>query len=99
MATAPTAPLREAGVAHSLSVTRLLITGGATAAVVFVLCWAGTFITFSSPTHAYIGLFTNADTSSGQALAQGTLWSLLFGALVGAVFALIYNATAAIDRK
>lgn len=99
MATAPTAPLREAGDGHTASVTRLLITGGVTAAVVFVLCWVGTFITFSSPTHAYIGLFTNADISSGQALAEGTLWSLLFGALGGAVFALVYNATAVIGRK
>ena len=99
MATAPTAPLREAVVGHNVSVTRLLITGGATAEVVFVLCWVGTFITFSSPTHAYIGLFTNAEISSGQALAEGTLWSLLFGGLVGVVFALIYNATAAIRRK
>ena len=99
MATAPTAPLREASVGHTVSVTRLLIAGGATAAVVFVLCWVGTFVTFSSPTHAYIGLFTNAEISSGHALAEGTLWSVLFGALVGVVFALIYNATAAIRRK
>jgi hypothetical protein len=77
----------------------LLIAGGATAAIVFVLCWVGTFIPFSSPTHAYIGLFTNADVSSVQALAEGTCWSLLFGALVGAAFALIYNATAALGRK
>jgi hypothetical protein len=99
MATASTPTFPEVERGHTLSVTRLLITGGATAAVVFVLCWVGTFITFSSPTHAYIGLFTNADISSGQALAEGTLWSLLFGALVGAVFALIYNATAMIGRK
>ena len=99
MATAPTAPLREAGVGHTVSVTRLLIAGGATAAVVFVLCWVGTFVTFSSPTHAYIGLFTNAEISSGQALVEGTLWSLLFGGLVGVVFVLIYNATEAIGRK
>jgi hypothetical protein len=78
---------------------RLLFAGGVTAGVVFVLCWIGTFIPFSSPTHAYIGLFTNADTNSGQALAEGTLWSLLFGVLVGAAFALIYNATAALDRR
>ena len=99
MATASTPPFPEVERRHTLSVTRLLITGGVTAAAVFVLCWVGTFITFSSPTHAYIGLFTNAQVSSEQALAQGTLWSLLFGALVGAVFALIYNATAAIGRR
>lgn len=99
MATASTAPPREIGIGHTVSVTRLIMTGGATAAIVFVLCWVGTFITFSSPTHAYIGLFTKADISSWQALAEGTLWSLLFGALVGAVFALMYNATEAIGRK
>jgi hypothetical protein len=78
---------------------RLLFAGGVTATVVFVLCWIGTIIPLSSPTHAYIGLFTTADINSGQALAEGTLWSLLFGALVGAAFALIYNATAALDRR
>ena len=82
-----------------LNVARLAIAGGVTAAVVFVLCWLGTFIPFSSPTHAYIMLFTDADVSSSLALLEGTCWSLLFGALVGAAFALIYNAIAALDRK
>lgn len=84
---------------HLLSATRLAIASGVSAAVIFVLCWIGTFIPFSSPTHAYIGLFTNADYSSATALFQGTCWSLLFGLIVGAVFALIYNATASIDRR
>ena len=79
---------------HRLSVLRLLITGAVTAAAVFVLCWIGTFIPFSSPTHAYIGVFTNAEVNSGRALAEGSLWSLLFGGLVGALFAVVYNATA-----
>lgn len=99
MATASTAPVREVEREHSLNVGRMLVSGGVTAAIVFVLCWLGTFITFSSPTHAYIGLFTNADVSSGQALAEGTLWSLLFGALVSAAFAIVFNATAAFTRR
>jgi len=99
MATSSTARLRETEGGHTLSVVRLIIAGGVTAAVVFVLCWVGTFIPFSSPTHAYIGLFTNADISSGQALAEGSCWSLLFGALVGAAFAFIYNATASLGRR
>lgn len=84
---------------HTLSVARLAIAGGVTAAAIFVLCWLGTFVPFSSPTHAYIGLFTNADISSGLALFEGTCWSLLFGLMVGAIFALIYNATAPLGRK
>jgi len=84
---------------HTLGARRLLVAGGVTAAVVFVLCWVGTFIPFSSPTHAYISLFTPAPVNSAEALAEGTIWSLLFGALVGALFALIYNATAALGHR
>lgn len=91
--------LAETDRSHTVSVTRLLVAGGVTAAVVFALCWVGTFVPFSSPTHAYLSLFTNADMSSGRALAEGALWSLLFGALVGAAFALIYNATASLGRR
>lgn len=79
----------------SVSPARLAVAGGTTAAVVFVLCWLGTFLPFSSPTHAYISIFTSSDVSSALALAEGACWSLLFGALVGAVFAVIYNATGA----
>lgn len=99
MAAASSATFREAGRGNTLSVMRLVVAGGLTAAVVFVLCWAGTFIRFSSPTHAYISLFTPAEISSAQALAEGALWSLFFGALVGGLFALIYNATASLGRR
>lgn len=84
---------------HTLSVNRLLATGAATGAAVFVLCWIGTFIPFSNPTHAYITLFTNAEISSANALAEGTLWSLLFGGLTAALFALFYNGAGAIMRR
>ena len=84
---------------HTLSVGRLAVSGGITAAAIFVLCWLGTFIPFSSPTHAYISLFTRADISSGLALVEGTCWSLLFGIIVGAVFGLVYNATRSFSSK
>ena len=85
--------------ARFVSVKRLVITGGATAAVAFILCWISTFISFASPTHAYIRLFTLAEPRSFAALSEGALWSLLFGALVGGLFGLIYNATAPLGRK
>ena len=94
----PNAPA-EAREAHRLSVTQLSVATGVSAAVILVLCWLGTFVPFSSPTHAYIGLFTNADYSSATALFEGFCWSLLFGLIVGAVFALIYNATAPLGRR
>ena len=84
---------------HTLSVVRLMVAGAVTSGVVFVLCWIGTFVPFSSPTHAYIGLFTGAETSSGQALIEGTFWSLLFGGLVAGLFALVYNVSAARARR
>jgi len=86
-------------VTHRLGVLRLALTGAITAAVVFVLCWLGTFIPFSSPTHAYIGLFTSAEMSSVVALAQGICWSFLFGGLSGAVLAAVYNALGPLERN
>ena len=75
-----------------LGVRHLVVASGLTAAAVFVLCWIGEFVPFSSPTHAYVSLFTGADPKSLMALGEGSLWSLLFGALVGGLFALFYNA-------
>ena len=86
-------------VTHRIGVLRLALAGAITAAAVFVLCWLGTFIPFSSPTHAYIGLFTPAEMSSVAALAQGICWSFLFGGLSGAVFAAVYNALGPLERN
>ena len=77
-----------------LGVARVTVSAGFAALLIFVLCWAGTFIPYSSPTHALIGLFTPAPMGSVEALTEGSFWSLLFGALSGAVFALVYNGTA-----
>jgi hypothetical protein len=77
----------------------MAVATGVTAAVIFLLCWLGSFVPFSSATHGYIALFTNAAVNSGAALVEGTSWSLLFGLMIGAVFALIYNATAPLGRR
>ena len=45
-----------------IGVVRFAVTIGAAVGLIFVLCWIGTFISFASPTHAYIGLFTDAET-------------------------------------
>ena len=82
-----------------LSLRRLVAAGGITSAAVFVLCWLGTFVPFSSPTHAYIALFTQSPVNSVQALVEGSIWSLLFGALVGAVFVIAYNSLASLERR
>ena len=82
-----------------LGVRHLAVASALTAAAVFVLCWTGVFLPFASPTHAYVGLFTDADLRSVIALGEGSFWSLLFGALVGGLFALIYNATTFTSRR
>jgi hypothetical protein len=75
-----------------------MATLGAASVLIFVVCWLGTFIAFSSPTHAYIGLFTDAEIHSLNALVEGGLWSLLFGALSGGCIAAFYNLFAGLDR-
>ena len=82
-----------------IGVLRLAAATGAGAGLIFVLCWLGTFITYSSPTHAYVGLFTNAETHSVAALAEGSVWSLLFGLLSGGLIAALYNLFAGLDRR
>ena len=84
---------------HKISVPRLAAAGGGTAAIVFILCWLGTFIAFASPTHGYIALFTPQEVNSTGALLEGTLWSLLFGVLAGALFAVVYNLFTGLERR
>jgi hypothetical protein len=83
---------QAAAPSRKLSVLRLLVSGGVSAAVIFVICWIGTAVPYSSPTHGYISLFTAAEVNSVRALAEGSIWSLLFGGLSGGLFALIYNS-------
>jgi len=77
---------------------RLLVTGALTGALAFILCWPGTFVPFSSPTNENITLFTTAPVNSLAVLVKGALWSLIFGGLVGPLFAFIYNSTVSLDR-
>ena len=101
MATSPAAQrlIDSEGKGRKIGITRLAASGGVAAGVTFVLCWLGTLIPFSSPTHAYIQLFTTAQVSSIDALLEGSLWSLLFGALVGAVFGTVYNFLAGLEGR
>jgi uncharacterized membrane protein YedE/YeeE len=47
----------------------------------------------------YLQLFTSAEISSGTALLQGLLWSVVFGLLIGALFAFVYNLLSSLERK
>jgi hypothetical protein len=62
-------------------------------AVLFVICaLVQTIAPGLTVTHAWIGLFTAAPTFSARAWIEGLPFSVVFGALTGAVFALAYNA-------
>lgn len=62
------------------------VVGALVFAIVFIACWLFAFTPVSA-THAFIALFTTAETTSLAALVQGTCWSLVFGAWAGFVTA------------
>lgn len=78
--------------AKPLAVVRCATTGAAVLGVIFVGCWAGAAVGWSGVSHMYINLFTAAPIGSGVALGIGLCWSLVFGAVVGGLTAVIYNA-------
>lgn len=84
---------------RKLGVARLAVTGALAAATFYVLCWIGALTITGPASHMYVQLFTNAEVSSGAALLEGVLWSIVFGLIAGALIALIYNAFAFLDRK
>lgn len=85
--------------AYHAGVLHLAATLGAASLLILVLCWLGTFIASANLAHAYIGLFTTADAQSVWALAEGSLWSLLFGIVAGGMIAAFYNLFAGLDRR
>lgn len=56
----------------------------------FIVCWFLAFVPVSA-THAFITLFTAADTTSPTALIQGLCWSLVFGAWLGFLTAAVHS--------
>lgn len=84
--------------ARRLNVLRVTVATSLAAVVLLILCWIGASIGFGPATHMYVNLFTNADATSGIALFAGICWSFLAGAVVGALYAFMYNALAPLER-
>lgn len=82
-----------------IGVIRFTAAAAFTAALVFVVCWLGTYLPFPNLSHAYIALFTSAPVGSALALWAGLCWSLLFGGFAAAAFAVIYNGAAGLERE
>ena len=86
------------GSAFRLGIVRCALTGAISLAVFFAVCWIGA-LTLASQSHMFIEIFTRQPVSSGAALAEGLVWSVAFGALGGALLALIYNALGFVGRR
>lgn len=82
----------------SLGLTRAALSTGLTTAAVFLFCWAGALVSLQGPTHAYVSLFTRAPVNSAAGLLEGAIWSFLFGAITGGLFAMFYSLAAFCDR-
>lgn len=82
-----------------IGVLRLAVAGGISAGTLLTLCWVGALMPLSGPTHAFIGLFTTAPVTSIAALVQGLCWSILFGVLTAALFAITYNALRGLEPR
>lgn len=83
----------------TIPVLRLAGAGAVTLVAIYAICWVALLLPFPSATHAYLGLFTNADPTSGVALVQGLFWSAIFGLLAGALGGLAYNLFGALRRE
>ncbi len=81
-----------------LGLLRCALTGAVSVGVFYVLCWAGTAIGMAGASHMFIALFTTEPVASTAALAIGLCWSLLFGALSGALIAFSYNCLGFLGR-
>lgn len=84
--------------AHALSISRCAVTLGLTLGIAFALCWAAAAAGFLPGAHMFISLFTAQPVESTGALGFGLVSSLGAGLVVGAIWALIYNAFAFLQR-
>lgn len=85
--------------AGQLPILRCTLVGGIVLGVLFVICWLGATTGWLSASHTYVSLFTIAPAPSSAALASGLCWSIVFGAITGALIAFAYNILAFLDRR
>lgn len=71
------------------------VVGALVFGTIFVACWLFAFTSVNA-THAFIALFTTAETTSQIALVEGTCWSLVFGAWAGFITAAAHRIIASV---
>ena len=77
---------------HKLVVLRCAATGGTVLGSIYAMCWIGAASSLLIASHMFLALFTVAPSNSLAALVIGVCWTIVFGALAGALVALAYNA-------
>lgn len=75
-----------------IGIARCALATAATLALLFGICWAGAYLAVAPASHLFVALFTSATPTTTLALATGLGSALFFGALTGAVYAILYNA-------
>lgn len=85
--------------APRLSVARVALTTAFAATAFILLCWIGARLGLGPATHMYIQLFSAEAVTSGLVLLVGLCWSLVGGAVAGALYAFIYNLLAPLDAR
>lgn len=95
---ATTAQQAERAPGRRLSVLRVTVAASLSAVVFVVLCWIAARIGFGPAAHMFVSMYSDADVTSIPALLAGICWSFLGGAILGAVYALIYNGIASLER-
>ena len=94
---ATTARQIERSSSRRLNVLRVTVATSLAGTAFIILCWIGAVIGFGPASHMYVNMFSNAGVSSLPALLAGICWSFLGGGVIGAVYALIYNAFASLE--
>lgn len=64
------------------------VIGAIVCVILFMGCWL-LALTPLNATHSLIRLFTAAEITSSTALVQGVCWSLIFGAWIGFLIAIV----------
>ena len=82
-----------------LGLLRCTLTGAVALAALFTLCWLGTAAGLTGSSHMFVSLFTLAPIASGAAFGIGLCWSFVFGAVAGALIAMVYNAFSFLARS
>ena len=82
-----------------LSVLQCAATSAVVLVAMFVVCWATAAAGYAGGSHMYLQLFTLAPVTSLTALGVGLWWSVVFGALGGALIAIVFNGLSFLARR